>query len=84
MALTLAFHLAICNRICPRTRTGYMKKRMGLGKLALLVVSVSALGACEHEEAVTAVPATTTTVTRSTVVTPAPATNTTTVVMPPQ
>jgi hypothetical protein len=75
--------LSICNRICRRTRTGYMKKRMGIGKLALLAVSVSALGACEHEEAVTPAPTTTTTVTRSTVVTPVPAPNTTTVVTPP-
>jgi len=48
-----------------------MKERMGVAKPALLAVSVSALGACEHEEAVTPVPATATTVTRSTVVTPA-------------
>jgi hypothetical protein len=76
--------LAIGDRVCPRTRTGYMKKRMGIGKLTLLALSVSALGACEHEEAITPVPTTTTTVTRSTVVTPAPAPQTTTVVTPPQ
>jgi hypothetical protein len=74
----------MCNRLYRPMRTGYMKKRMGAGKLALLAVSVSAFGACEHEEVVTPVPTTTTTVTRSTVVTPPPATNTTTVVTPPQ
>gem|GEM_PF-5725851 len=55
-----------------------------IAKLALLTVSISALGACEHQETVTPVPTTTTTVTRSTVVTPAPAPQTTTVVTPPQ
>jgi hypothetical protein len=82
--LVISSSLAICDRICRSTRTGYMKKRMGAGKMALLAVSVSALAACEHEEVVTPVPTTTTTVTRSTVVTPVPPPQTTTVVTPPQ